>query len=74
MVEINITQLILIAFVSGLGGGLGNPIGQFFFEKYLKPKMEALHKINSNIKTTVFDKTVNNIKKMDEDIQNNIKK
>lgn len=69
MVEINITQLVMIAFVSGLGGGIGNPIGQFMFEKYLKPSLEKIHNINSKIKTNV----VNNFKKIDEEIQFNKK-
>jgi hypothetical protein len=71
MVDINITQLIFIAFFTGLGSGIGMPIGQFVFEKYLKNKLERIHSINGSLKTKVLDKAVDNIKKMDENIKFN---
>ena len=39
MTDINIWTIVLIAFFTGLGGGIGNPIGQHIYEKYIKQKL-----------------------------------
>jgi hypothetical protein len=39
MADINIWTIVLIAFFTGLGSGIGNPIGQHLYEKYIKSKL-----------------------------------
>jgi ribosomal protein S13 len=39
MTDINIWTIVAIAFFTGLGGGIGNPIGQHIYEKYIKNKL-----------------------------------
>lgn len=36
-------ELISIALVTGIGSGIGNPIGQWFYEKFLKDKLNTAH-------------------------------
>lgn len=36
-------ELIQVAFVTGIGAGIGNPIGQWFFKKYLENKLDKTH-------------------------------
>jgi hypothetical protein len=39
MTDINIWTIVLIAFFTGFGSGIGNPIGQHLYEKYIKDKL-----------------------------------
>lgn len=42
---------MLFAFISGLAGdGIGKPLGQYFYEKFVKPKIEHGEKIINKIK------------------------
>jgi len=39
MVDVNIWTIIMIAFFTGLGSGMGAPIGAHIYEKYVKDKL-----------------------------------
>jgi len=36
-------ELISIAIFTGLGSGFGSPIGQWFYKKYLEPRLDSAH-------------------------------
>ena len=36
-------ELISIAIFTGVGSGIGNPIGQWFYKKYLENKLDTAH-------------------------------
>jgi ribosomal protein S13 len=39
MVDINIWTIVAIAFFTGLGSGIGSPIGAHIYEKFIKNKL-----------------------------------
>ena len=39
MTDINIWTIVAIAFFTGLGSGIGSPIGAHIYEKYIKNKL-----------------------------------
>jgi len=53
--DIGITELLLVALVTGFGAGVGNPIGQFFYKKYLEPRLERVHDKIRNVKDKIRD-------------------
>ena len=36
-------ELISIALVTGIGSGIGNPIGQWFYKKFLENRLDKAH-------------------------------
>jgi len=69
MTDINIWTIILIAFFTGLGGGIGNPIGQHIYDKYVKDKLvktsDGVDELKDKIKTEVV-KSVEATKNIEE--------
>jgi hypothetical protein len=59
-----IWELISIAVFTGLGSGFGNPIGQWFYKKYLENRLDTAHEkvksvgqkiVNADIEITKLD-------------------
>lgn len=52
---------IIVAFITGLGFGMGSETGKYFMQKYLKPKYAALHttvnKLHNKVLKPVFKQT-----------------
>lgn len=57
-------ELVSIAFVTGLGAGIGNPIGLWFFKKFLENRLDTAHEkvksvgqkiVNADIEITKLD-------------------
>jgi len=56
-IEINIWTVVLIAFFTGLGSGVGNPIGQHLYKKFIEHRIErASENLSSGIKRTINGK------------------
>jgi hypothetical protein len=71
MADINIWTIIAIAFFTGLGSGIGNPIGAHLYEKYVKDKLvkttSNVEELKEKIKTEVV-KSVESTKNIEEKI------
>lgn len=57
-------ELVSIALVTGIGAGIGNPIGQWFYKKFLENRLDTAHEkvksvgqkiINVDIEITKLD-------------------
>lgn len=63
-------DLILVAFFTGIGAGIGNPIGQWIFEKFIKHSILREDLVNLLKKDVngieLLKKNYNNIKKKEE--------
>jgi hypothetical protein len=47
-----IFELVVFAFISGFAGdSLGKPLGEYFFEKFVKPRLEHGEGIIKKMKT-----------------------
>lgn len=46
-------ELISIALMTGIGAGIGNPIGQWFYKKYLEPRLDKTHDIVQTVKDKI---------------------
>jgi hypothetical protein len=71
MADINIWTIILIAFFTGFGSGIGNPVGQHLYEKYIKDRLvkttNNVEGLKDKIKNEVI-KSVENTKNIEEKI------
>jgi hypothetical protein len=71
MAEINVWTIVLIAFFTGLGSGIGNPIGQHLYEKYIKSKLvkttEKLDDVPEKLKEELA-RSIENTKHIEEKI------
>jgi len=71
MTDINIWTIVAIAFFTGLGSGIGNPIGAHIYEKYVKDKIvktgNGVDNVKEKIKTELI-KSVEGTKNIEEKI------
>lgn len=52
MADVSIGTLVMIAFFTGLGSGIGTPFGNFLFKKYWEPKLQQIHEKVQSLKPT----------------------
>lgn len=63
-------ELVSIAFMTGIGSGIGSPIGQWFYKKYLESKLDNAHDKVSSVSDKIRNGTVETPKVDTEDVIN----
>jgi hypothetical protein len=52
---VSTSELVLIALFTGIGSGIGNPIGQWIYKKFLRERLERAHRRLQKIKDDQFE-------------------
>lgn len=55
-------ELISIAFMTGIGSGIGSPIGQWFYKKFLESRLDSAHNKVKDVSQRISNGTVEPVK------------